>query len=392
MADDRELCDAALLRVPFEALKRAAKERKGLVDEASEALAGLSTAAAAGGSSGAGAPAAAAAAAEAAALDALVVRLQGLKRKLADVGRQEADEASRCRARLEHLAALGRPPRGGVVAWSKQRLDRLLVDHMLRGGQHQSAARLAAESGTEALSEGHIFADARRVVEALRARDCAPALAWCAENRARLRKLKSPLEFKLRLQEFLELVRADQRLAAVGYARQHLAPWAAAHMGELQRALATLAFAAEPKLPRYRALFAPAAWEGLLELFHRELYRLHGLLPESALAVQLQAGLVALKSPPAAGGGGSREDPLHHAGLRALAEGLPYAKHAHSKLLCAVTRSIMSDHNPPMVLPNGYVYSQAALEQIAANNGGKVVCPRTGSVFGFDEARRAFIV
>lgn len=83
---------------------------------------------------------------------------------------------------------------------------------------------------------------------------------------------------------------------------------------------------------------------------------------------------------------------MHHPDFQALAEGLPYAKHVHSKLICAVTREIMTDANPPMVLPNGYVYSQKALEQVAARNGGKIVCPRTGSVYSCDEARRAYIV
>jgi macrophage erythroblast attacher len=36
-----EIIDAPLLRVPFESLKRAAKERKSVVDEASEAVAAL---------------------------------------------------------------------------------------------------------------------------------------------------------------------------------------------------------------------------------------------------------------------------------------------------------------------------------------------------------------
>lgn len=52
-----------------------------------------------------------------------------------------------------------------------------------------------------------VFDGARRVADALRARDAAPALAWCGEQRARLKKAKSPLEFKLRLQEFVELLR-----------------------------------------------------------------------------------------------------------------------------------------------------------------------------------------
>lgn len=53
---------------------------------------------------------------------------------------------------------------------------------------------------TQPLVELHIFAGAQRVVEALRAHDCGLALAWCEEHRARLRKARSRLEFKLRVQ------------------------------------------------------------------------------------------------------------------------------------------------------------------------------------------------
>ena len=52
----------------------------------------------------------------------------------------------------------------------------------------------------------HIFAQAQRVIQSLKQHDCSAALEWCEANRARLRKAKSSLEFKLRLQEFLELV------------------------------------------------------------------------------------------------------------------------------------------------------------------------------------------
>jgi macrophage erythroblast attacher len=100
---------------------------------------------------------------------------------------------------------------------------------------------------------------------------------------------------------------------------------------------------------------------------------------------------VALKSPNTQAGG-SKEDPLHLPAFQKLAEGLPYAKHVHSKLICSVTREIMNDANPPLVLPNGYVYSQKAVAVIMGKNDGKVVCPKTGSVYGLDELRRAFIV
>ena len=125
-----EIIDAPLLKVPFESLKRAAKERKALVDEAGKALSNLST-------SGSKEE-------QLQQLDQLVLRLQGLKRKLADVSQQEAGDALRCKARLEHLQQLGTPGKGSVVLWNKQRMDRLLVDHMLRSGNHKSAGAWTA--------------------------------------------------------------------------------------------------------------------------------------------------------------------------------------------------------------------------------------------------------
>jgi hypothetical protein len=64
----------------------------------------------------------------------------------------------------------------------------------------------------------------------------------------------------------------------------------------------------------------------------------------------------------------------------------------HSKLLCSVTREIMNDANPPMVLPNGYVYSSRAVERMLEEGHGRLVCPCTGSVHSADELRRAFVV
>lgn len=259
-------------------------------------------------------------------------------------------------------------------------------------GFHATACQLADESGIVQLADMHIFSGARQVVDALQQHDGSQALAWCAEHRSRLKKIKSNLEFRLRLQEFIELVRVDRRLDAIYYARQHLAQWAPQYMSELQRALATLAFTASTKCAVYKAMFDESQWDMLADLFYKELYRLHLLPPESLLTVHLQAGLAALKTPISAQDSCSKEDPLHLPAFQKLAEALPYAKHVRSKLICSVTKELMNDANPPMVLPNGYVYSQKAIELITTRHAGKVVCPVTGTVYNADELRRAFIV
>jgi macrophage erythroblast attacher len=54
--------------------------------------------------------------------------------------------------------------------------------------------------------------------------------------------MQSKLEFLLRLQEFIEMVKANDYLRAIAYARKYLAPWGGTYTKELQHVTATLAF------------------------------------------------------------------------------------------------------------------------------------------------------
>lgn len=40
-----------------------------------------------------------------------------------------------------------------------------------------------------------------------------------------------------------------------------------------------------------------------------------------------------------------------------LAKELPFSRRNNSTLICRITGKPMDDNNPPMALPNGYVYS-----------------------------------
>lgn len=62
--------------------------------------------------------------------------------------------------------------------------------------------------------------------------------------------------------------------------------------------------------------------------------------------------------------GCTKEDPLSQLTFRQLAEPLPFAKHIHSKLVCFISKELMNEDNPPLVLPNGYVYSKKVLFKI----------------------------
>ncbi|PKI74644.1 hypothetical protein CRG98_004971 [Punica granatum] len=121
-------------------------------------------------------------------LSSLVSRLQGLKRKLEEESRTEHLQAQRCRARLDHLESADSE---NLSDWNNTRLKRILVDYMLRMSYYDTAVKLAETSNIQDLVDLDVFQEAKRVIDALQNKEVGPALAWCAENKARLKKSKT---------------------------------------------------------------------------------------------------------------------------------------------------------------------------------------------------------
>ncbi|KAL2227609.1 macrophage erythroblast attacher [Sesamum indicum] len=321
-------------------------------------------------------------------LNSLVSRLQGLKRKLEEGSRTEHLQAQKCRARLDHLDSA---EVDNLSEWNSIRLKRILVDYMLRMSYYDTALKLAQSSNIQDLVDVDVFHEAKKVIDALQKKEVGPALTWCADNKSKLKKSKSKFEFQLRLQEFIELVRAENNMQAISYARKYLAPWGATHMKELQRVMATLAFRSNTECATYKVLFEAKQWDYLVDQFKQEFCRLYGMTLEPLLNIYLQAGLSALKTPFCYEDDCTKEDPLSQEGFRKLAQPLPYSKQHHSKLVCYISKELMDTENPPLVLPNGYVYSTKALEDMAKQNHGKITCPRTGLVCDYTDVVKAFI-
>ncbi|XP_019151641.1 PREDICTED: macrophage erythroblast attacher [Ipomoea nil] len=321
-------------------------------------------------------------------LNSLVSRLQGLKRKLEESGRMENLQAQRCRARLDHLESMDVE---NLSDWNRTRLKRILVDYMLRMSYYDTATKFAESSNIEDLVDIDVFLEAKKVIDALHNKEVAPALAWCVDNKSRLKKSKSKFEFQLRLQEFIEMVRAENMMRAITYARKYLAPWGSTHMKELQRVMATLAFRSNTECAIYKVLFDAKQWDYLVDQFKQEFCKLYGMTLEPLLNIYLQAGLSALKTPLCYEDDCTKEDPLSQESFRKLAQPLPYSKQHHSKLVCYITKELMDTENPPLVLPNGYVYSTKALEDMAKKNDGRITCPRTSFTCNYTDLVKAYI-
>lgn len=126
-----------------------------------------------------------------ASLDTMISRMQGLKRKMESLREEERVLQQHSRKRILHLQDLYEIPSLADVKyeeWSRVRLDRLLVDYLLRSGYGNSAMALAREKGIEDLVDLDVFVQCHAIEESLRKRSTAECLAWCAEHRPLMKK------------------------------------------------------------------------------------------------------------------------------------------------------------------------------------------------------------
>uniref|UniRef100_A0A9L0SCT9 E3 ubiquitin-protein transferase MAEA n=1 Tax=Equus caballus TaxID=9796 RepID=A0A9L0SCT9_HORSE len=264
-------------------------------------------------------------------LDGVVEKLSVLKRKAVESIQAEDESAKLCKRRIEHLKEHSSDQPAAASMWKRKRMDRMMVEHLLRCGYYNTAVKLARQSGIEDLVNIEMFLTAKEVEESLERRETATCLAWCHDNKSRLRKMKDLLD--------------------------------------------------------------PARWRMLIQQFRYDNYRLHQLGNNSVFTLTLQAGLSAIKTPQCYKEDGSSKSPdcpVCSRSLNKLAQPLPMAHCANSRLVCKISGDVMNENNPPMMLPNGYVYGYNSLLSIRQDD--KVVCPRTKEVFHFSQAEKVYIM
>lgn len=199
-------------------------------------------------------------------LDATLAKAQSLKRKLEALRSEEVALHRQQKARIQHLQTVHDIPSLADVkydAWAHVRLDRLLVDHLLREGHTESARALAKEKGIGDLVDIAVFDECGRIERGLadgRMQDC---LTWCAENKQALKKINSQLELELRLQQVIELARSgepEKHLEALLHARKHLAGGADPEF--VLRAAGMLAYCSDTYDEPYRVCTLPGSFWG----------------------------------------------------------------------------------------------------------------------------------
>ncbi|KAK7205536.1 CTLH/CRA C-terminal to lish motif domain-containing protein [Myxozyma melibiosi] len=329
-------------------------------------------------------------------LDVMISRLQGLKRKMVNLQAEEDVYMRKSKARISHLQALysiSSIEDKDYERWNQIRVNRLLVDDVLRNGYVDTAKALVdANPEIEDLVDMDILVQCKAIETSLRAGRTDECLAWCQENKSYLKKARSSLEYEVRLQQYVEFVRTGKTVDAISYYRKYLVPIADVHFDSVIRIAGMLAFSpgSDQESP-YQDLFSAERWNHLAETFVSTHHLMHGITMPSLLQITLSAGLSALKTPSCKAENhpitfvsnyNSSLCPICSPELSELSKSLPYAHHVRS----------MVDPEPVM-LPNGRIYGHQTLMDFAANAGlpaGRVRDPTTGDEWDEKVLRRVY--
>ncbi|KAF2005402.1 protein FYV10 [Amniculicola lignicola CBS 123094] len=390
-AEAHLLLDQPLLRLPYELTRHTFKTAQRYLEKDTSTL--LSTLQ----STTSSATKTASPAATLDSLDGMIAKMQGLKRKLEGLHEEEVVHLRSSRKRVDHLKDLYEVASLVDVKyeeWSRIRLTRLLVDYLLRMGYTESAAQLAASKNVTELVDVDAFVVCQKIERSLRqGRRTDAALSWCAEHKQALKKGGwEELEFDLRLQQYVELVRQGHEAVSddmgsegmgmgmgmedggigiggdsgentkLAEARAHAKKYLAvsADFDILGKAAGLLAYKPWDEVEPYATLYSPNRWDILANKFLTTFYNLYSLPPRPLLHIALSAGLSALKTPSChsqytsssanASSSTTTVCPICSTELNSLARNVPYAHH---------TKSIVE--NDPVVLPNGRVYGRERL-------------------------------
>lgn len=211
--------------------------------------------------------------------------------------------------------------------------------------------------------------------------------------------IQSQLEFQLRFQQYIELVRSqqpDKLLDAIKFGHKFLFPFMDTYPHEVGQAGVLLAFPPAVAHSELKELYHPSRWTKLADLFVDTHNTLLGLPSFPLLHIALQSGLSALKTPAChSSHPSSSSTPSHSTSLTSsvcpicstelneLARNVPYAHHTQSHV----------EHDL-LMLPSGRVYARKRLEEFARKAGvteGYVKDLRTGDVVPSDHLKKVYI-
>jgi len=355
----------------------------------------------------------------------LILRLQDVKAKLLQEETKEREEmiTIRWESTMEMMKDQGdqqddnKTSEESFSDWKEIKLLRLICEHLLRDGKRNAVNEILLKNPKlKQHLDLDVYEKTEEIIADLLSMNGTSCLQFCTECRPALMQLeneqdgkKSQLEFIVRRQEYIEFIRKGDINGAISYARKTWAP--SKKIGEnttiipkeIQQCLALLVIPLDVQTKQYKYLLdSQERWTDCATLFAEKMRQMVGI-PNSCSQLEslMMCGLSTLKTYNClrhldVDGKTTSTSPINSCPVcmyPSLSDTLPYAHHETSRLICPHTRKIMDANNPPMVLPNGQVYSEEALSKLIISSKPEIIikCPKTGETYLIGQIRKCFI-
>lgn len=130
--------------------------------------------------------------------------------------------------------------------------------------------------------------ESNEVINDLKNHSCALALKWCSINKSKLAKVKSKLELKLVVQQFIELIKNNQTNAAIAYIKSK-SDVTEGNIEDIKKAFGCLVcYPMREKFPEYEYYLDNQRWKDLIAMFKKENYKIFSLTSSSQFNVSMQ--------------------------------------------------------------------------------------------------------
>lgn len=297
---------------------------------------------------------------------------------------------SRIRELERFSTSIGLDLEGGQGGcWQRKKILRLIAEYMLINN-HSQAAKILIEQNFLGANDCDVelYSECKTVVESLLGKTAVDCLAWCAENRAYLKRKNSPLEFLLRRQEFVETLKQGNYGSAVVYAKKYFPSFMDEYGPEVEQALAMLSINPLTNSAPYKWLYDDQRWRDLSLLFRLELCSLYSLPNQSQLESVLLCGISSLKTRHCVSTLNNEYCPVCSGPLSLLCEKVPFSHNENSVLVCPISGIIMDNSVVPLVTPDGMVISSEATSTLRSDD--RIIMPNK-AIYKVQELRKCFI-
>jgi len=259
--------------------------------------------------------------------------------------------------------------------------------------------------------ENKWFQTSSQILSSIQRKQTYETNSWMCENKNRLKKTDSKLEFLLQRQEFLKYLEDNNISDALKFAQKW--PKNQTFMSsdlieklkveELPKLLGLLAFSDQIQdgqidTERYAEfLNSDIMWNEVLNQFHRDNLQIFSDFSPSLLTTIVVFGISILKSNMCNYSENemirnfSNSCPICTSDIKYIASQVPSCNWLISKILCAQSKDPADQTNPPMLAPSGFVYSREQLERYKPDEE-HYACGITSKVYNISEFKKLYIM